>query len=92
MTAEQTTYETVHAGDVVLGADGQAWGVKQIDHTPQGAMVTLTRHGHIVPGFPPPGTPVTVLSRGDVSAEAEAFAALMTGFGDVSLIQERWEE
>jgi hypothetical protein len=89
---EPDVYENVHTGDVVLGGDGQAWGVKQIDHTPQGSAVTLVRHGQLVTGFPPRGTPVMVVSRAGVSEELRAFAALAESFGDVSLIQERWNK
>jgi len=89
---ESDVYENVHAGDVVLGGDDQAWGVKRIDHTPQGSLVTLVRHERLVVGLPPPGTPVIVLARAGVEREAAAFAVLVESFGDVSLIQERWDE
>lgn len=83
------TYESVHTGDVVLGHDGQEWGVKQILREPSLA-VTLTRHGAEVTGYPPAGTAVTVLSRADTIEETRAFAVLTESFGDVSLIAEVW--
>jgi len=83
------TYETVHAGDVVLGHDGQEWGVKSIVREPT-FSVTLTRFGQEIMGYPLPNTPVTVLSRADTIEEARAFAALQASFGDVSLIGETW--
>jgi hypothetical protein len=73
-----SSWETVHAGDTVLGHDGLTYGVLEIVHgDPQGPTVTLTRFGVTVgPAQPPPGTPITVLSTTDMSAEARAFAAL----------------
>lgn len=84
------TYETVHAGDVILGHDGQEWGIEQIDHSGGMTVVTLVRFSERVTGQPPAGTPVTVLSRADTIEEARAFAVLQQSFGDVSLIGERW--
>lgn len=80
------TYETVHTGDVVLGHDGQEWGVAAIG----GGAVTLTRFGQMVTGYPPSGTPVTVLSRADTIEEARAYAALAASFGDVEVLGEVW--
>lgn len=80
------TYETVHAGDVILGHDGQEWGVAAIG----GGAVTLTRFGQTVTGYPPGGTPVTVLSRADTIEEARAFAVLQQSFGDVEVVGEVW--
>lgn len=80
------TYETVHTGDVVLGADGQEWGVTAIG----GGAVTLTRYGQTVTGYPPARTPVTVLSRADTIEEAWAYAALAASFGGVEVLGEVW--
>lgn len=80
------TYETVHTGDVVLGHDGQEWGVAAIG----GGAVTLTRFGQTVTGYPLPDTPVTVLSRADTIEEARAYAALAASFGDVEVLGELW--
>lgn len=80
------TYETVHTGDVVLGHDGQEWGVVAIG----GGAVTLTRYGQTVIGYPPADTPVTVLSRADTIEEARAYAALAASFGDVEVLGEVW--
>lgn len=73
-----SSWDTVHAGDTVLGHDGQEYGVLDIVHgDPRGPVVTLTRFGATVgPAQPPPGTPITVLSHTDMTAEATAFAAL----------------
>lgn len=70
------TWDDVHGGDVVLGHDGNTYGVASISHGhPAGPVVTLARHGAVIgPAQPPPGTPITVLERADMSAEAQAFA------------------
>jgi hypothetical protein len=78
------TWETVHAGDIVLGHDGQSYGVQTVVHgDPRGPVVTLVRHGQITgPAQPPRGTPITVLQRSDMAAEAAAFHVLeAAGFG-----------
>lgn len=88
-----TTYEGVHAGDVVLGHDGELWGVEQITHAPQLA-VTLVKGGgeHRITGYPPAGTEVTVFQRADVSSELLAAQALIdAGLGPLELLSERWE-
>ena len=82
-----TTYEQVHAGDVVLGGDGNAWGVAMIQHRPSLA-VTLVRHGARVTGHPPDGTEVTVIEPTDVRALGWAFGVLAEAFGDIELIGE----
>jgi hypothetical protein len=84
------TYETVHAGDIVLGHDGQLWGVEAIEHEPVLA-VTLVQNGSRVVGRPPAGTPVTVVTRADTSAEQRAVNALLGQGLSVELISERWE-
>ena len=88
------TYETVHAGDVVLGGDGQEWGVEEIERRPGDLVspirVTLTRFGQRATGYPPAGTPVTVLSRADTIEEARAYAVLQKAFGDIELVGETW--
>lgn len=84
------TYETVHAGDVVLGADGQEWGVVAISRIGGQLAVALTRFGQTVTGYPPSGTPVTVLSRADTIEEARAYEVLAASFGDVEVLGEVW--
>jgi hypothetical protein len=84
------TYESVHAGDVVLGHDGELWGVARIEREPE-LVVELVRYGARVVGRPPAGTPVTVVEPADVSAEQRAVNALLGGGFDVELISERWE-
>lgn len=80
------TYEMVHVGDVVLGHDGQEWGVAAIG----GGAVTLTRYSQAVTGYPPANTPVTVLSRADTIEEARAYEVLAASFGDVEVLGEVW--
>lgn len=89
-SGEVSTYEQVHAGDVVLGHDGNAWGVEQIVHDDGVTVVTLVRHGERVTGRPPAGTEVTVLAPADVRAEGWAAQQLIDAFGSVVLIRERW--
>lgn len=84
-----TTYENVHAGDVVLGYDGELWGVQHIAHEPELAVV-LVKHGARVAGRPPAGTPVTIVERADVERERRAVEALLA-LGPVEIISERWE-
>jgi hypothetical protein len=82
-------YEQVHAGDIVLGHDGELWGVASIDHAPQLA-VTLVRPGHRVTGYPPRGTPVTVVQAADVQAEAQTADILIGALGPIEILGERW--
>jgi hypothetical protein len=83
------TYEDVHTGDHVLGYDGAVWGVAEIDHVPA-LRVVLVRDGYRVQGWPPAGTPVTVVHRESVAAEFAA-AEVFAGSGlVVELIGERW--
>jgi hypothetical protein len=71
------TWDGVHAGDVVLGHDGQTYGIVGAHAAPGGPVITLFRHGVITgPAQVPHGTPVTVLQRADNAAEARAFAVL----------------
>lgn len=87
------TWESVHVGDVVLGHDGLTYGVAGIKHgNPAGPIITLFRYGQTIgPSQPPPGTPITVLQRADVTAEARAFAALAECGIAAELIGERYE-
>jgi hypothetical protein len=84
-------YEQVHAGDHVLGHDGEVWGVAEIDHSPA-LRVVLVRPGHRVQGWPPAGTPVTIVHRADVSAEATAVEALLSAGFAPELVGERYAE
>jgi hypothetical protein len=83
------TYEDVHAGDHVLGHDGAVWGVAEIDHAPY-LRVVLARPGHRVQGWPPAGTPVTIVHRSDVTPEFAAVEVLAAAGLEVELIGERW--
>ena len=84
------TYEEVHAGDHVLGHDGDLWGVEAIEHVPRLA-VTLVKPGHRVTGYPPAGTPVTIVSRSDVGPEAAAWQVLAASGLPVEIIGEMWK-
>ena len=85
------TYEQAHAGDVVLGHDGELWGIAELEHSPQ-LKVVLVRHGARVTGYPPAGTSCTVVTPADVRAEAWATDVLMAvGLGPIQIISEKWE-
>lgn len=86
------TYEDVHAGDVVLGHDGEVWGVEYIARVPS-LVVVLIREGgaYRVTGRPPAGTEVTILQHADVSGEASAAQVFIDAGLDVELISEGWE-
>jgi hypothetical protein len=73
----------------VLGHDGDLWGVEAIEHVPRLA-VTLVKIGHRVTGYPPAGTPVTIVYRSDVTAEHAAAEVLLAAGLGVELISERW--
>ena len=83
------TFDSLHAGDVVQGVDGQAWGVAEVRREPVFAVV-LTRHGRRVTGYPHPAAAVAILSRSDVRAEYRAAEAL-DALGPVQLISETWQ-
>lgn len=84
------TYEDVHAGDAVLGHDNEVWGVLAITHAPRLA-VTLVRPGHRVTGYPPAGTPVTIVARSDISAEFAAAQVLVEAGFAPELVSEIWQ-
>lgn len=81
------SYEQVHAGDIVLGHDGELWGVEAIDHEPQLAVV-LVKHGYRVVGYPPAGTPITVVTPAKVAAEARAAQVFIDAGLDVEIVHE----
>jgi hypothetical protein len=90
------TYDAdARPGDIVLGHDGHEWGIAAIDREPR-LGVTLVRHGERITGYPPPGTPVTIVQRAavpaDGSAEAAAMAALLGAGLMPRLVRETWEE
>lgn len=85
-----TTYEQVHAGDHVLGYDGDVWGVAAVSASPR-LVVALVKPGHRVVGYPPPGTPVTILHHADLSAEERAAGAMIAGgLGPIEILSEEW--
>jgi hypothetical protein len=83
-------YEQVHAGDIVLGHDGELWGVAGIDREPQ-LTVTLVRHGRRIVGYPPPGTPVTVVNPAGTEAEAAVAQVLIDAGFAIEIVGERWD-
>jgi hypothetical protein len=86
------TYEQVHAGDIVLGHDGELWGVAAIDRSTSQLAVVLVKHGRRVVGRPAAGTPVTVVEQADVAGEAAAAQVFLdAGFG-VEIVSESWGE
>ncbi len=86
-----TTWDEVHTGSVVLGHDGRTYGVAHVEHDlPGGPGIVLVRHGERVHAQPPPGTPITVLSEADVSAEARAFAVLQEAGLGPEIVREMW--
>lgn len=82
-----TTYEGVHAGDVVLGYDNQLWGVAEIQHEPV-LSVTFVRHGTRMTGYPPAQTPVTVVTPANMSAEARTAQMFIDAGLPVSILGE----
>lgn len=87
-----TTYEQLHAGDIVHGADGGGpWGVAGIQHAP-GLAVALVRGGQQVIGYPAAGTEVEVVHQSDVSAEFVACEILGAGLGPIEIVRETWTE
>jgi hypothetical protein len=90
--SEASTYGALHAGDVVLGVDNQAWGVVTIGIIAGGVFaVRLYRHGHSVTGYPARETPVFVIQRADTSAEARAWEAFQSRGIEPEIISESWE-
>lgn len=88
-----TVWEDVHTGDVVIGHDDRTYGVVdvQLGH-PYGPIVTLYRDGLTIgPAQPPPGTPICVEQRADMSAEAAAFAALQQAGLAPAVIRESYQ-
>lgn len=85
-----TTWDQVHAGDVVIGHDGQTWGVESIAPHPAGPVVTIVRHGQRATGQPPPGTPITVIESTDMTAEAHAFNVLAAAGLQPELLRESY--
>lgn len=85
-----TTFEDLHAGDHVLGHDNDTWGVAAITRSPR-LVVALVKPGSRLVGYPPPGTPVTVLHRADIRVEEMAAGVLIAGgLGEIEIISEEW--
>ena len=89
---EPSTYGQLHAGDVVLGADGKTWGVLSICHgAGSTARLVLVQGTREVTGWPRRDEPVTVVHRCDTAAEAAAWAALAAAGLAPEVIAEQWE-
>ncbi len=83
-----TTYEQLHAGDHVLGYDGDTWGVAEV--IPDPLCVTIVKPGERLVARPPAGTEITVLHAQDVSAEAAAWGVLAAAGLAPQVIGEYW--
>lgn len=87
------TYDAdVRPGDVVRGHDGHDWGVESITHHPRLA-VTLVRHGRRIVGYPPVGTEVVIVQRGQVPAGGDIEVAALEALrrlGPAELLHEEW--
>lgn len=89
------TYGQLHAGDIVLGDDGEQWGVEYVA-TQYGPGTTpfavgLVRHGRRVVGYPSPHAEVVVVQQADTALEAGAFETLQAAGLNPEVISERWE-
>jgi hypothetical protein len=83
--------ETLHAGDVILGHDGNEWGVEAVMPGPPPGLI-LVRYGQKVTGYPPAGTEYHVISRADVNAEMIAAEQLINaGLGPLEIVWEKWD-
>lgn len=85
-----STYADIHAGAVVLGHDGELWGVAEVTREPR-FTVTLVRGGHRVTGYPPLETPVTIVTPADVSQEMRAAQAFVDAGFAPEIISQSWE-
>lgn len=90
---EQSTWAALHAGDVIVGADGDTWGVVLTSQaTIFGPFViTLYRLGREVIGYPPADGVVTVVQRADTRAERAAWSVLSDAGIEAEIIGETWE-
>jgi hypothetical protein len=92
MTAPVDTWGSLHAGDIVLGADGQQWGVERLLRpTPGVVTVTAIRHGDHATASMHDDLPVTVVRRADTSEEYRAAAVLLAAGLTPEVVSERWE-
>lgn len=82
------TFEQVHAGDHVLGHDGDVWGIAET--IPDPLCVTLVKPGSRLVARPPSGTEVIVLHAQDVSAEQAAWGVLAAAGLAPQILGERW--
>jgi hypothetical protein len=94
---EVTTFGSLHGGDIVLGQDGNAWGVEYVSRK-WGAIagpafeVCLVRHGARVTGWPDESASVTVVQRADTALEAGAYTVLTEAGLNPEVISERWTD
>lgn len=79
-----STWEEVHAGDIVRGPDDLLYGVAWIEQdAARGPRLQLRRNGELLaPAQLAPGTNVTIHASTGVALEAEAWQVLAdAGFG-----------
>ena len=68
-----TTWEDVHAGDIVIGHDDLLYGIASVEPSEHGPRIVMRRDGRMVHAQPPPGTPIRVWAHAGLSAEAAAW-------------------
>lgn len=86
---EPSTWGALHAGDTIVGADGEAWGVLGTLSEP--FAIALYRLGRTVIGYPDPSGPVSVIRRADTDTEARAWGVLSGAGFAPEVIRESWE-
>lgn len=93
---EVSTWQGLHAGDVVVGADDEDWGVVGVfavaAHGAGASLaVQLYRLGEQVTGYPPASGAVSVVHRADTRAEEAAWSVLDAAGAQPEVIKETWE-
>lgn len=83
-----TTYHDVHAGDWVIGHDGDVWGVAEKVASP--LSVTLVKADARMVVRPVDGATVTIVQTSDLTAEQAAWAVLAAAGMAPQVIGERW--
>jgi hypothetical protein len=91
-----SVWRDVHAGDIVLGHDGQEWGVLNVEHFRPAAggypsyplTITLTRYGRTIAGQPDPSAPVIITQSADHTIEYAAVQHLLDAGFPVCVVSE----
>lgn len=91
MTTGPSTWNDVHAGDIVLGHDCNHWGVTSRGVAPGGVEIEIVRHGERLASIVPHGTPITVVSCDESHAPPPAVALLMAAFPGTEIIRESYQ-